>query len=185
MNRAPSSDPIGSKSGPLPPDHVPDLLAPGLRVVFCGMALGRRSAERRAYYAHPGNRFWPTLHAIGLTPTRFAPTDYPNLLGLGIGLTDVSKSHYGNDDELPAEALDPVTVRAKTLRYGPKVLAFTSKAAAAQVLGRPTGRIPYAEQAERIGETALFVLPSPSGAASRYWDIAVWYRLAAALAKPT
>lgn len=177
MARHPSPS-AGSRFGTLPPGHVPDVMAPGLRLVFCGMALGRRSAERRAYYAHPGNRFWPTLHAVGITPTRFAPADYPRLVDLGIGLTDVSKSHFGNDDELPPEALDPGGVRAKVLRYRPERLAFTSKAAAAQVLGRPTGRIAYAEQVERIGDTALFVLPSPSGAASRYWDIAVWQRLA-------
>ncbi len=73
-------------------------------------------------------------------------------------------------------------MRAKVLHYRPGILAFTSKAAASQVLGRPTRRIAYADQAERIGATALFVLPSPSGAATRYWDITAWQRLATQLA---
>ncbi|MBJ3776931.1 mismatch-specific DNA-glycosylase [Acuticoccus mangrovi] len=175
------SDIEGMKFGALPPGHVPDLLAPGLRLVFCGTALGRVSAKRRAYYAHPGNLFWRALHDTGLTPTRFRPEDWPHLVEHGIGLTDVVKSHFGNDAELPVEAFDGEALRAKILRYRPHVVAFTSKKAASAVLERPTGRIPLGFQAEIIGDTRLYVLTSPSGQARGYWDLAVWQRLADAV----
>ena len=66
--------------------HVlPDVLEPGLRIVFCGTAAGHVSARRGAYYAHPQNRFWPALHAIGLTPRRLEPEDYPESPAMGPG----------------------------------------------------------------------------------------------------
>ncbi|MBO9575255.1 MAG: mismatch-specific DNA-glycosylase [Sphingobium sp.] len=168
------------RSGLLPDTHaVPDLLMPGLRLVFCGTALGRRSAEERAYYAHPNNLFWRTLHEVGLTPERFAPRDYERLLEHGIGLTDLAKRHFGNDAELPADAFDVEALRAKILDHAPGVLAFTSKTGASGVLGRPTGRIALGLQPERNGKTRLFVLPSPSGTARGYWDRSVWEVLAA------
>ena len=85
---------------------VPDLLAPGLDLVFCGTAPSPASFKARAYYANPGNAFWPTLHAVGLTPERFSPERYPELLTLGIGLTDLNKTEYGSDHELSAQAMD-------------------------------------------------------------------------------
>lgn len=168
-----------SRPGPLPPGHVPDLLQPGLRLVFCGTALGRVSAERRAYYAHPGNLFWRTLAEIGLTPTRLRPEEWPRLADYGIGLTDVCKTHFGNDAELPADAFDAAALAEKIARFRPAVLAFTSKAAAAALFGRRTGAIAFGPQPERIGETRLFVLPSPSGQARSYWNAAMWHELAA------
>lgn len=173
------TQPFNPRGGALAPGHVADLLAPGLRVVFCGTALGRVSAERRAYYANPHNAFWRTLFAIGLTPTLLRPDDWPGLIAHGIGLTDVCKAHYGNDADLPADAFDPVALRAKIARYRPSVLAFTSKKAAAAGRGlRGTAAVPYGLQDEHWGPTRLFVLPSPSGSARRYWDEAVWHRLA-------
>ena len=85
---------------------VPDLLAPGLDLVFCGTAPSPASFKARAYYANPGNAFWATLHAVGLTPERFAPQRYPELLACGIGLTDLNKTEYGSDHELSAKAMD-------------------------------------------------------------------------------
>ncbi|HEX5629490.1 MAG TPA: mismatch-specific DNA-glycosylase, partial [Usitatibacteraceae bacterium] len=98
---------------------VPDVLAPGLRLVFCGTAPSRASAAARAYYAKPGNRFWPALHAAGFTPRRFHPSEYAALLGLGIGLTDLCKGHSGNDDELPEGALDCEALRSKIRHFRP------------------------------------------------------------------
>ncbi len=159
--------------------HVPDLLAPGLRLVFCGTALGRKSAEARAYYGNPTNLFWRTLHEIGLTPERFLPGAYARLLEHGIGLTDLAKHHFGNDAELPGDAFDVPGLREKIMQHRPAILAFTSKTAASAFLGRLTGRIALGEQEECIGETRLFVLPSPSGSGRRYWDRRVWEELAA------
>ena len=167
------------KSGALPAEHcVPDVLAPGLKLVFCGTALGRVSAERRAYYAHPGNLFWRTLYDTGLTPYRFAPQDYARLLDLGIGLTDLCKTHFGNDAELPSTAFDVAALRTKLDLYRPDILAFTSKTGAAAFLGCSTGAVPLGFQTETAGVTRLFVLPSPSGQARIYWDIGVWQALA-------
>ncbi|TBR38709.1 MULTISPECIES: mismatch-specific DNA-glycosylase [Dyella] len=157
--------------------HVlPDVLAPDLRVVFCGTAPGTRSAVEQAYYAHPGNQFWPALHAAGLTPRLFAPAEFRGLLSLGLGLTDVAKHHSGNDDALPRDAFDADALRSKVVRYAPRVLAFTSKAAARAVLGRVDA---YGEQAERLGATRIVVLPSPSGQARGHWSMEPWMALGA------
>src|SRR5512136_1361024 len=150
---------------------VPDVLAPGLRLVFCGTAPSRASAAARAYYAKPGNRFWPALHAAGFTPRRFQPAEYPKLLELGIGFTDLCKAHSGNDDELPRGALDAESLREKIARVRPAAVAFTSKNAAKAFLGHD---VDYGWQAERVGDTRLFVLPSPSGQATRFWDERPW-----------
>ncbi|WP_243039492.1 mismatch-specific DNA-glycosylase [Dyella sedimenti] len=154
---------------------LPDLLQPGLSLVFCGTAAGRRSAAEKAYYAHPGNLFWRALHAVRLTPRLYAPAEYPLLPALGIGLTDLAKHHMGNDDELPRDAFDVAALRQRIERHAPRLLAFTSKAAARAALGR---QAPYGLQVERIGDTRLFVLPSPSGQARGHWDLGPWQALA-------
>lgn len=171
--------PLLDKFGRLPADHcVPDVLAPGLKVVFCGTALGRRSAELKAYYANPGNFFWRTLHATGLTPERIRPQDYIRLLDYRLGATDLCKIHYGNDAELPSDAFDVEALRTKILKYQPRILAFTSKTGASAFLGRPTGSIPLGFQPETVGNTRIYALPSPSGQARIFWDQQAWQSLA-------
>jgi TDG/mug DNA glycosylase family protein len=155
---------------------LPDVLVPGLRIVFCGTAAGRRSAEAGAYYAHPGNMFWRTLHAVGLTPRRLQAEEFPLLPTFGMGLTDLAKFHFGNDDQLPGDAFDVASLQGKIALFAPQVLAFTSKHGARAWFGRPTG---YGLQEERFGDTAVFVLPSPSGQARRFWDERIWASLAA------
>ncbi|MBP1474593.1 mismatch-specific DNA-glycosylase [Frateuria sp. MAH-13] len=160
-----------------PAEHVlPDLLRPGLTLVFCGTAAGERSAREGAYYAHPGNLFWRALHEAGIAPRRFAPFEYPQLLALGIGLTDLAKCHSGNDADLPRGAFDVPGLRAKIDRFEPVLLAFTSKAAARAALGRPIDA--YGHQPERFGQARVYVLPSPSGQARRHWNIEPWRQLA-------
>jgi len=166
---------------PTPP-LLEDLLQPGLRVVFCGTALGAASARARAYYAGPGNRFWPTLHETGLTPRLLAPDEYPELLRWGIGLTDVCKVASGSDREIPAEAYDLARLAAAIAAVRPGVLAFTSKKAAATAFGlRATGGIGYGPQGRRVEGTPTWVLTSPSGAGRRFWSAAPWHQLAAEL----
>lgn len=159
-------------------DALPDSMQTGLVLVFVGTAAGRRSAAVGHYYAHPGNRFWPTLHETGLTPRRFGPHEFANLLGLGIGFTDVAKRASGMDHEIPASAFEPVGLRERLRIHRPRFVAFTSKRAASFWFGRPTKNITIGLQASVEGEPAIFVLPSPSGAASRYWSIAPWHDLA-------
>jgi double-stranded uracil-DNA glycosylase len=159
-------------------DVLPDLLAEGLDVVFVGSAAGRRSAELGAYYARPGNRFWPTLHAIGLTPRLFAPHEFRELLPLGIGLTDVCKSSFGSDHEIAPGAFEPARLTETIGRFRPRAIAFTSKKAASVWLGRPTGAIALGRQLPEPDLPEVFVLTSPSGAGVRYWDIGPWRALA-------
>lgn len=157
---------------------VPDVLGPGLDVVFCGTALSAVSYESRAYYAKPGNRFWPTLHAVGLTPRQLAPIEFPTVVDHGIGLTDVCKTAWGQDADLLETDFEPDALRAKIERFAPRYLAFTSKRAAREFLGRNPE---YGIQTETIGATKIFVLPSTSGLATRFWDESHWQDLAVRL----
>jgi double-stranded uracil-DNA glycosylase len=166
--------------GPQVAGHIlPDLLAPGLRVVFCGTAAGEESARLRAPYAGPGNRFWWVLHEVGLTPRELRPVEFRELIGFGIGLTDVAKHAVGRDSVLAAADFDASAVMAKAERFRPRVLAFVGKRAAGEVLGKKPGG--YGRQDVTIDETRVWVLPSTSGAARGFWDIRPWHDLAAAL----
>lgn len=156
-------------------DILPDILVPGLKLVFCGTAAGKRSAADHAYYAHPGNLFWRALHTAGLTPRLLAPHEFPLLPQFGIGLTDLAKYHSGNDVELPRDAFDVDALHRKMKRFQPRFLAFTSKNAARIALGHA---VDYGLQPERIGWSQLFVLPSPSGQARGHWDLLPWQSLA-------
>lgn len=156
---------------------LPDVLASGLRIVFCGTAAGAESARRGAYYAHPGNKFWRTVYDVGLTPHLVAPAAYLTVLQYGIGLTDLAKFTFGNDSDLAPDDFDAAAVRAKIMRYQPHVLAFTSKTAGTIFAGRRT--IPFGRQPETVGATIVHVLPSPSGLAQRSWDLSLWQAAAA------
>ena len=160
---------------------VPDLLAPGLDLVFCGTAPSPASFKARAYYANPGNAFWPTLSAVGLTPERFSPDRYPELLALGIGLTDLNKTEYGSDHELSAQAMDARALHAKLRRFRPAAIAFTSEHAAALALGIKAPS--YGRQAEPLEGAIAFVLASPSGRARSFWTLAPWREAAVFVAR--
>jgi TDG/mug DNA glycosylase family protein len=159
----------------LPAPILPDVLAPGLRVVFCGTAPGTASARAGAYYAGPGNRFWTTLHEVGLTPELLRPAEFARLPEFGIGLTDVSKSASGSDREVGERGVDPERLAAAIAAVHPDHLAFNGKRSALAALGRPVG---YGPQPEWIGGARVWVLPSTSGAARRFWDITPWHELA-------
>jgi len=156
-------------------DVLPDVLTPGLRLVFCGMAAGTRSAEIGAYYAGPGNKFWPTVHRIGLLP-RLAPVEFRRAMDHGIGLTDLAKRQSGGDAAIRIGERDRRVLREKIERFRPAILAFVGKGAACGFLECRT--LDYGWQDRRIGECRLYVLPSPSGAANAFWDEAPWFALA-------
>jgi TDG/mug DNA glycosylase family protein len=159
---------------------LPDLLGPGLDLVFCGTAPSPVSFRERAYYANPGNSFWPTLHAVGLTPERMAPQRYLELLSLGLGLTDLNKTEYGSDHELSTAAMDAGELHAKLRRYRPAAIAFTSKNAASFALGV---RAPsYGRQVHALEGAVAFVLASPSGRARSFWTLEPWREAAAFVA---
>ena len=161
-------------------DILQDLLVPGLRLVICGTAASTRSAEIGAYYAGPGNKFWATIHAVGLTPRLFAPSEWRSLAELQIGFTDLDKRHSGMDRNLPAGSFDVNRVRASIEKHQPAVLAFNGKTAAKAFFGRVL--IDCGRQEDMIGETSIWVLPSTSGAASGAWSIEPWRALAEDLA---
>ncbi|HYC78166.1 MAG TPA: mismatch-specific DNA-glycosylase [Planctomycetota bacterium] len=154
---------------------LPDVLGPKLRVVFCGTAAGAASARREAYYAGPGNRFWATLFEAGFVGEALTPERYREVLRFGVGLTDLAKHEAGNDDELSEGAFDVDGFLERIETVAPQIIAFTSKNAARAFLGRD---VDYGLVRERLGDTRLYVLPSPSGAARGAWSIAPWRRLA-------
>jgi len=155
--------------------HLPDVLAPDLKVLFCGSAAGTVSARRGAYYAGPGNRFWPALAEVGLTPRQLAPEEFRSLPDYGLGLTDMAKGYAGGDAGIRRGHDDLAALRAKVQHWRPRVLAFVGKRPARALLGRSPD---YGRQAETIGTTVIWVLPSPSGAARRWWSLAPWRALA-------
>jgi len=154
---------------------IRDVLAPGLRVVFCGTALGQQSAQQRAYYAGRGNKFWRNLCDVGLTPVALKPSESPRVLDYGIGLTDICKTKSGSDKEVGRDAFDVGRLVSVLESYSPRWIAFNGKNAGRAALRRP---VTYGIQAEKLGGVGCFVLPSTSGAASGYWDIAPWWELA-------
>ncbi len=165
-----------------PGDVLPDVLSPGLKVVFCGSAAGTRSAAVGAYYAGPGNRFWPLLHELGLTPRRLRPEEFRDVLQYGIGLTDLAKKVWGADVVLPKGSDDPAGLRERILAARPGVLAFNGKRPAQAFLGC---RATCGLQPETLGETRIFVLPSTSRANVHFaTDEPAWRDLARYLERP-
>jgi double-stranded uracil-DNA glycosylase len=154
-----------------------DLLQPGMRVVFCGTAASTASAKARAYYAGPGNAFWQALHLTGLTPVELVPTEFERLPEHGIGLTDICKVSSGSNAEVGVVEFDVGGLQEKIVAAEPTYLAFNGKNAARGALERD---VVYGLQDEQIGGAAIWVLPSTSGAARRFWKIEPWQELAAA-----
>lgn len=156
------------------------MLVPGLAAVFCGNAAGKVSARRGAYYAGPGNLFWPTLQEVGLTPVRLAPEEFRRLPEFGLGLTDACKTRFGSDAEVGTSGHDPARLEQALARVAPQHLAFVGKQAAKTALRRP---VDYGLQPDRFAGATIWVLPSPSGLARRFWSLEPWRELAAAVAK--
>jgi TDG/mug DNA glycosylase family protein len=148
--------------------RVPDLIAPGLRVLFCGINPSLYSAAVGNHFARPGNRFWPTLHAAGFTPRRLSPFEESELLALGYGITNV----VDRATAAAAELADDEYVRggkrlaAKVRRYRPRVVAVLGVGAYRTAWNRPAAAI--GPQPDRIGGTAVWVLPNPSGLNAHY-----------------
>jgi len=162
-------------------DRLPDQLQPHLKLVFVGTAASTRSADLGHYYAHPGNRFWPTLFEVGITPRRYAPREFASLLTLGIGFTDICKSGAGMDHQISVGPEDIAVFKAKMLRYRPRTIAFTSKKAASLFYGTKTAMLTLGRQPLLGDFPDIFVLPSPSGAASGHWSLRPWRELAEAV----
>lgn len=159
---------------------LPDILVPGLKIVFCGTAAGDTSARLGAYYAGPGNKFWATLHEVGLTTHRLRPDQFKTLPDFGIGLTDLVKTTSGGDSRIAAHDFDTAAFRKKIEHFSPAIVAFNGKRAAQEFFSNKVG---YGRQQDSIGASVAYVLPSTSGAASGFWDIRFWNEVASAAVK--
>jgi TDG/mug DNA glycosylase family protein len=162
---------------------VPDILAPGLRLVLVGINPGRASAAAAAHFANPRNDFWRLLHVSGLTPRQLDPHEQRDLLGFGIGLTNAALRTTPGSGDLRAADFEQSAARleriARDLRPG--VMAFVGKEAYRGTFGE---RPQLGLQPRRLWGTRLFVLPStsPANAAVPWPERLRWFRELAALA---
>jgi TDG/mug DNA glycosylase family protein len=147
---------------------IPDVIAPGLRVLFCGINPGLYSGVTGHHFARPGNRFWPTLHAAGFTERRLAPSEERELLALGYGITNVVNRTTATAAELSAEEIvaGGKRLEATALRYRPRFIAVLGVTVYRTAFGRPKAVI--GRQAETLGESIVWVLPNPSGLNAHY-----------------
>src|SRR5262249_43214453 len=141
---------------------VPDLLAPGLRVLFCGINPSLYSAAVGHHFARPGNRFWPTVHAAGFTDRLLAPFEERELLARGYGITNLVARATAAADELADEELraGARTLGRKVRRHRPRVVAFLGISAYRTAFRRP--RAALGRQEEGVGGAGAWVLPNPS-----------------------
>ncbi|HXV34505.1 MAG TPA: mismatch-specific DNA-glycosylase [Gaiellaceae bacterium] len=165
---------------------VPDILAPGLRCVFCGINPGRRSSAAGHHFANPRNDFWRLLADAGLTPRQLDPSEQRSLLELGYGLTNAAYRTTTGSGDLRRGDFAGSRERLEALAAGlrPGWIAFVGKSACQGALG--VARCELGEQELRLGGTRLFVLPStsPANAAVPYAERLRWFRaLAAALGR--
>ncbi len=147
---------------------VPDVIGPGLDVLFCGINPGLYTAAIGHHFGRPGNRFWPTLHAAGFTPRLFDPSEELELLPLKLGVTNVVARATATADELKPREYNAGgrVLEAKVKRFEPRYLAVLGIGAYRAAFARPTATIGLQEHA--IGETRVWVLPNPSGLNAPY-----------------
>ncbi|MGY1731127.1 G/U mismatch-specific DNA glycosylase [Geodermatophilus sp. SYSU D01045] len=142
---------------------LPDVVAPGLDVLFCGINPSLLSAERGHHFARPGNRFWPALHLAGLTPRRLAPEEDRDLPRYGLGVTNLADRPTRTAAELTAEELRAgvAALAGLVARCRPRVLAVLGLTAWRLATGAP--RAGWGRQPVSVGGAETWVLPNPSG----------------------
>lgn len=157
---------------------VRDLIAPGLRVLFCGINPGLYSGATGHHFARPGNRFWPTLHQAGFTPRLLHPSEERELLTYGYGITNLVPRATATADELSPEELvaSQRRLRSKVRRYQPQVVAVLGISAYRAAFGQKA--VALGRQPEPLGNTAMWLLPNPSGLNAHYQlaDLAEHFR---------
>ena len=165
-----------SPSPKQPESAIPDVLAPGLRVLFCGINPGRVSAAAQAHFANPRNDFWRLLHVAGFTPRLLEPAEQLELLAFGIGVTNAApRTTPGSGDLRKADfagAADRLARIAAELR--PAWIGFVGKEAYRGAFGE---RADLGLQERRLADTRLFVLPStsPANAAVPWKERLRWF----------
>jgi TDG/mug DNA glycosylase family protein len=172
--RRPTKDEIRAAAG----KTVPDIIAPGLRVLFCGINPGLYSGVTGHHFARPGNRFWPALHAAGFTPRQLAPSEERELLALGYGITNLVARATATADELsPAEIVaGGRRLDAVVREYRPASLAVLGIGAYRTAFGQPKASL--GRQPKALHGAMVWVLPNPSGLNAHYKlaDLAEAYR---------
>ncbi len=144
------------------------LTRPGLDVLFVGINPSLRSAEVGHHFARPGNRFWPTLHAAGFTPRRLQPHEDAELLGLGIGVTNIAPRPTRAADELSRDELlaGARALEALVRAEQPRLVAIVGLTAYRTAFARPKAVMGL--QPDAIGGRPVWVLPNPSGLNAHY-----------------
>jgi TDG/mug DNA glycosylase family protein len=150
---------------------IPDVVAAGLRVLFCGINPGLYSAATGRHFARPGNRFWPALHRSGFTARQLHPSEQEQLLDIGLGITNIVARATARADELTADELREGgrTLTEKVGQLHPRWLAVVGVTAYRVAFGRP--RATVGPQDETVADTCLWVLPNPSGL-NAHWSAA-------------
>jgi len=148
--------------------RVPDVIAPHLRVLFCGINPGLYSAATGYHFARPGNRFWRALHGAGFTQRLLSPWEEPALLKCGCGVTNLVARATASADEIDAAELVSGRRRllSKVRRYAPACVAVLGVGAYRIAFGRPAAAL--GGQPEKLGNAGLWVLPNPSGLNAHY-----------------
>lgn len=145
-----------------------DVIAPNLRILFCGINPGLYSAYTGHHFARPGNRFWPTLYAAGFTPRLLKPAEQRELLAYGYGITNVVERTSATAAELSAAELEAggAQLLAKLERLTPQVVAILGVTAYRAAFRRPKAQM--GEQPAGLGPARLWILPNPSGLNAHY-----------------
>jgi TDG/mug DNA glycosylase family protein len=162
---------------------VPDVVGPGVRVLFCGINPGTLSGALGQHFARPGNRFWKLLAAAGFTDRVLAPTEQDLLPGYGVGITNIVRDTTAAAAELTTEQLSAGGRRleADVARWAPAVVAVLGMQAYRTAFRRPWAGL--GPQPEGLGPAAVWLLPNPSGLQARYQlpeMTAMWAELRAA-----
>jgi double-stranded uracil-DNA glycosylase len=147
---------------------IPDVIAPDLDVLFCGINPGLWSAWSGHHFARPGNRFWPALHRGGFTPRQLRPAEQDELLGYGLGVTNVVARGSARADELSTAELraGAADLAAKLATWRPRWLAVLG--VGAYRVGFDAPKAAVGRQDHTIGATRIWVLPNPSGLNAHY-----------------
>ena len=149
---------------------IGDVIKPGLDVLFCGINPGLLSESTGHHFARPGNRFWPALHLSGFTPRLFAPAEQAELLGLGLGITNVVARPSAKAEELTIDELRAggEELTEKVVRYSPKVLAVLGVTVYRAAFGRKKAQV--GPQVDTVGGARVWLLPNPSGL-NAHWQL--------------
>ncbi|MGZ9224472.1 MAG: G/U mismatch-specific DNA glycosylase [Anaerolineales bacterium] len=147
---------------------VRDVIARGLRVLFCGINPGLYSGATGHHFARPGNRFWPTLYQAGFTSRLLAPAEERELLASGYGITNLVPRATATADELSPDELVAGRRRleAKLKRYQPQVVALLGIGAYRTAFAQRV--VALGQQPERLANSVVWVLPNPSGLNAHY-----------------